>query len=210
MTSRTRTIEEIRTHLWKCVTSEGFRRGQGLGAEPPVFLAAYSPRLDSQIAELVEVLRGLAAEVGLKVGVFDVFQSFLDSVHQSGQADDYFELENAIAGLGKQRITASLESALDLKTVFAGPFNSFVGSENYDVIFVAGFTGAYPHVRASQVSAALEGLTHQAPVVLFVPGTTRNETGHLTLKLFDVLDERHNYRATDIFDYQPAPTRDNG
>lgn len=203
----TRTInnpEDIRTHLWRCITSEGFRRGQGLGAEPPLFLAPYPPKLDGEMSELLDGLRGLAVESGITVGIFNVFRSFMLAIHGTGQPDDYFKLEETMANLGKQRLTQALDSALDLDTVFSQPFNEFVAAGGYDVVFITGFTGAFPHVRASQVSVALEDLTHRCPVVVFVPGVTRNDSGHLTLKLFDVLDERHNYRATDIYEYEPA------
>lgn len=201
MSKKFNSIVEVRSHALACLTSKKFLSGRGLASQLPIFIAAYDPLETEESKALSSWLVAQSALAGVKVLPINVFSELVQSLSDQGILESVSEQERSKV-LSKKQIASAIRSAADLSNRIPSSLQSLIQADSPDALLLMGFDAAYPHFRVTEIVGILEEMQLQAPAIILFPGSFDNTLKSPVLKLFGEIDENHNYRALDLFNYE--------
>lgn len=194
-------LEEVRSHALACLTSEKFLAGRGLASQLPIFIAAHDPLENPESANLPHWLVQEALLAGVNVLHVDVFSELVFSLSDQGILDSVKTQEKEKV-LSKKQIASAIHSAADLAIRIPARLQSLIEAGKNDALLLSGLGASYPHFRVTEIVGILEEMQLKVPAVILFPGSFDNTLKSPVLKLFGEIDEDHNYRALDLFNYE--------
>lgn len=202
MSETKRSIDEAREHLKKCLTSEKFLGGQGLGAQVPIFVAAIDPKEDLKISDLGGWLVQQANLAGVQVKALDLFDELVTSLESQGILDPLLAREESSTLSGPQLIEA-IRAAAGLDALVEAKLQELCSGSNFRAVLFTGLGSVFPFFRINDLIALLENSQAPIPAVVFFPGEFSSSARSPELKIFSKISEYYNYRAIDVFSYEP-------
>lgn len=202
MSPSTRSIDEARAHLKDCLVSNKFLEGQGLGSQLPIFLAAIEPRDDFKSAELSRWLLEQSALFGIPVVAIDLFDELVASLEAKGILDALLSREESSA-LATSKLIEAIRAAAGMDELVENKLHDVRSNSNARALLITGLGSVFPFFRTSDIVGILEGIQIGIPSIVFFPGEFASNLRSPELKLFSKIPEYYNYRAIDIFSYEP-------
>jgi len=194
------TISERYEHLLKVMSSERFRKKEGLGNEVPFFICPFKPRETPEIEKLWHQLDNKLTESGIPVLDINLYDLAIEILKENDDWDYYLDEEEAMS---KERFKEELQSILDIETVFAPEIAARMDESTFDIMFITGVGEVFPYIRSHNILNNLQKIAKEKPTVMFFPGDYRHslESG-ASLELFELLRDDKYYRAFNIFHYE--------
>jgi hypothetical protein len=202
MSLSTRSIDEARAHLKDCLVSNKFLEGQGLGSQLPIFLAAIEPRDDVKSAELSRWLVEQSALLGVTVTAIDLFDELAASLEAKGILDALLSREESSA-LAASKLIEAIRAAAGMDELVQNKLQEVRSNSNARAFLITGLGSVFPFFRTSDLVGILESVQIGIPSIVFFPGEFASNLRSPELKLFSKIPEYYNYRAIDIFSYEP-------
>lgn len=202
MSDATRSIEEARAHLKECLASEKFLEGHGLGSQLPIFVAAIDPREDLKSAELSRWLVQQAALKGIRVTSFDLFEELTSSLKARGVLDELLAREEASL-LPISKLTEAIRAASGLEEIIDVKIREIRSNLETRAVLFTGLGSVFPYFRMNDLISLLENAQVGVPAIVFFPGEFASTLRSPEMKLFSKIPEYYNYRAIDLFSYEP-------
>ena len=197
-----RSIDEARAHLKECLTSEKFLGGQGLGSQLPIFIAAINPREDLKLAELSRWLVQQSALAGFEVARFDLFEELSSSLEAKGILEALLAREKSSL-LATSKLIEAIRAAAGMEELVQNKLQEIRSNNNATALLITGLGRVFPFFRTSDIVGLLESVQIGVPAIVFFPGEFASNLRSPELKLFSKIPEFYNYRAIDIFSYEP-------
>ena len=202
MIKKPQSIDNFRAHLLACLTSKKFLEGKSLGSQAPIFIAAHDSIFESENVNLPGWLVENSALKGSTVIHFDVFSEMIASLEDQGILTNLLNQERS-GFLGQRSLTVAIHSAAQLSKWISARIEKELLEKQATAIVFSGLGMGYPYFRASELVGILEISQLSIPAVVLFPGTFDSTLRSPLLKLFGQIDEIHNYRALDVFNYEP-------
>jgi hypothetical protein len=202
MIKKSQSKDDLRAHLLACLTSVKFLEGKSLGSQAPIFIAAHDSIFESEDSNLPGWLVGQAALTGSAIIHFDIFTELIASLEDQGILTNLLDQERS-GFLGQRSLNAAIHSAAQLSKWISARLQKELLENHAKAIVFSGLGAAYPYFRVSELVGILEVSQVSIPAVILFPGTFDSTFRSPVLKLFGQIDEIHNYRALDIFNYEP-------
>jgi hypothetical protein len=202
MNDALRSIDEARAHLKECLTSEKFLGGQGLGSQLPIFIAAINPREDLKSAELSRWLVQQSALMGTEVTRFDLFEELASSLEAQGILEVLLAREESSL-LAGSKLTQAIRAAAGLEELVENKLQEVRSNINARAVLITGLGSVFPFFRISDIVGLLESVQIGVPAIVLFPGEFASSLRSPELRLFSKIPEFYNYRAIDIFSYEP-------
>jgi hypothetical protein len=202
MSDAKRSVEEAREHLKKCLASEKFLGGQGLGSQLPIFVAAIEPREDLKLNDLGHWLVQQANLGGIHVSAFDLLDELASSLKAKGILDSLLASEQS-GILAGPKLTEAIRSVTGLDVIVESKLHELNQASNSRAILITGLGSVFPFFRVNDLIAILENAQLRLPTIVFFPGEFSSSLRSPELKLFSTISEYYNYRAIDVFSYEP-------
>lgn len=201
MIKKFNSIVDVRSHALSCLTSKKFLSGRGLASQLPIFIAAHDPLETEESRALPDWLVAQSLLAGVKVLSINVFSELAQSLSDQGILESVTEQE-AGQVLSRKQIASAIHSAAELSSRIPTKLRSLMEIDKPDALLLSGFEAAYPHFRVTEIVGILEEMQLQEPAIILFPGSFDNTLRSPVLKLFGEIDESHNYRALDLFNYE--------
>jgi hypothetical protein len=202
MIKKSQSKDNLRAHLLACLTSVKFLEGRSLGSQAPIFIAAHDPIFESEDNNLPGWLVSNAALMGSTIIHLDIFSELIASLEDQGILTNLLDQERS-GFLGQKSLTAAIHSAAQLSNWISARLQKELLENQAQAVVFSGLGAAYPYFRTSELVGILEIGQLSIPAVILFPGTFDGTLRSPVLKLFGQIDETHNYRALDIFNYEP-------
>lgn len=202
MSPSTRSIDQARAHLKDCLVSEKFLEGQGLGSQPPIFLAAIESRDDKKSVELSRWLVEQSALQGVSVKGIDLFSELVASLEDRGILETLLSREES-SGLAASKLIEAIRATAGMDELIQGKLQEVRSNSNARALLITGLGSVFPFFRTSDIVGILENVQVGIPAIIFFPGDFASNLRSPELKLFSKIPEYYNYRAIDIFTYEP-------
>lgn len=194
-------ITEVRSQTLACLTSRKFLEGRGLASQLPIFIAAHDPASSLESRNLANWLVTQASLQGIMVLHFDVFSELLLSLESQDLLGSLLEQEKK-GILQPKQLASVVHSAAELARRVPSNLKRLIAETNPNALLFSGFDEAFPHFRVPEIVTILESLQPGVPAILLYPGSYDNTLSSPVLKLFGEIEENHNYRALDLFNYE--------
>ncbi|MBS6934729.1 MAG: DUF1788 domain-containing protein [Actinomyces graevenitzii] len=196
---------------FQVLTSERFKKMEGLGNEVPFFVLRYKPdwepKADEELARLCRRLR----KEGYRLADVDVFALAVGIWKKSPVFEQMLSME---AQLDPEVFRAGLRGVIDVEGVLAPAIKKAVdeagGEGSVYAILLSGVHHLFPLVRTHLLLNCLQPLLGHVPLVVVFPGSYhQSSSSHSALVLFDKISQDNYYRAFDLVDFsltleQPA------
>ena len=202
MNGAVRSIDEARAHLKGCLTSEKFLGGQGLGSQLPIFIAAIDPREDLKLAELSRWLVQQSALAGFEVVRLDLFEQLSSSLEAQGILEVLLAREESSL-LGTSKLIDAIRAAAGMDDLIENKLQEIRLNSEAQALLITGLGSVFPFFRTSDIVGLLESVQVGVPAIVFFPGEFASNLRSPELRLFARIPEFYNYRAVDIFSYEP-------
>ncbi len=193
-------ISDRYEHLLKVMSSERFRKKEGLGNEVPFFICPFKPKETLEIEKLQQQLANRLTQSGIPVLVINLYDLVIEIMKENDDWDYYLEEEETMS---KERFKEELQSILDIETVFTPEIARKMKENSFDIMFITGVGEVFPYIRSHNILNNLQKIAKEKPTVMFFPGDYRHslESG-ASLELFELLRDDKYYRAFNIFHYE--------
>ena len=202
MSSSTRSIDEARAHLKDCLVSDKFLEGQGLGSQLTIFLAAIESRDDFKSVELSRWLVEQSALQGVPVTGIDLFGDLVASLKDRGILEALLSREESSV-LANSKLIEAIRAAAGMDELVQNKLQEVRSKSNARALLITGLGSVFPFFRTSDIVGILESVQVGIPSIVFFPGEFASNLRSPELKLFSKIPEFYNYRAIDIFSYEP-------
>lgn len=186
-------------HLLQVLSSDRFRRMQGLGNEVPFFICPFDPAESVAMEHVRHRLMNNLKRRGVTVLHIDLYDLVVDLLKQRGVWDRIIAAEPA---QDKKDLLEMLQTLLDPQTKLAPEIKARIAAETHDMVFLTGVGEVFPYIRSHTVLNNLQTVAKDTPLVMFFPGEYRQSvTLGSSLELFGRLHDDQYYRAFNIYDY---------
>lgn len=195
---------------FRVLTSERFKKMEGLGNEVPFFVLRYKPEweptVDEEIARLRRSLREerySLREARYRLAYIDVFALAVGIWKGSPFFNQMLAME---AQLDLDVFQAGLRGVIDVEGVLAPAIKKAVDKAeeegNVDAVLLSGVHHLFPLVRTHLLLNCLQPLLGRVPLVVTFPGSYhQSPSTHSALVLFDQISQDNYYRAFDLVDF---------
>lgn len=188
---------------FRVLTSERFKKMEGLGNEVPFFVLRYKPDWEPNVGEELARLRRRLREERYRLADVDVFALAVDIWKSSPVFDQMLSME---AQLDSDTFRAGLSGVIDVEGVLAPAIKRAVdeagGEDHVDAILLQGVHHLFPLVRTHLLLNCLQPLLGRMPLVVTFPGSYhQSPSTHSALVLFDQISQDNYYRAFDLVDF---------
>ncbi|MDD4950487.1 DUF1788 domain-containing protein [Sulfuricurvum sp.] len=187
-------------HLLSVMSSERFKKKEGLGNEVPFFICPFKTKETVEIEKLQRQLANKLTQSGVPVLEINLYDLAIEILKENDDWDYYLEQE---VEMTKDRFKEELQSILDIETVFTPEIAKKMKNATFDIMFITGVGEVFPYIRSHNILNNLQKIAKDKPTVMFFPGDYRHslETG-ASLELFEKLRDDKYYRAFNIFHYE--------
>lgn len=193
---------------FRVLTSERFKKMEGLGNEVPFFVLRYKPEWEPTVDEELARLRRSLREERYSLTYIDVFALAVGIWKGSPFFDQMLAME---AQLDLDVFQAGLRGVIDVEGVLAPAIKKAVdedetgGEGNVDAVLLSGVHHLFPLVRTHLLLNCLQPLLGRVPLVVTFPGSYhQSPSTHSALVLFDQISQDNYYRAFDLVDFSPT------
>jgi hypothetical protein len=188
---------------FRVLTSERFKKMEGLGNEVPFFVLRYKPEWEPTVDEELARLRRRLREERHRLADIDVFALAVGIWKDSPVFDQMLSME---AQLDLDVFQAGLRGVIDVEGVLAPAIKKAVdeagGEDNVDAVLLSGVHHLFPLVRTHLLLNCLQSLLGRVPLVVTFPGSYhQSPSTHSALVLFDQISQDNYYRAFDLVDF---------
>ena len=195
---------------FRVLTSERFKKMEGLGNEVPFFVLRYKPEweptVDEELARLRRRLREerySLREARYRLAYIDVFALAVGIWKGSPFFNQMLAME---AQLDLDVFQAGLRGVIDVEGVLAPAIKKAVDKAeeegNVDAVLLSGVHHLFPLVRTHLLLNCLQPLLGRVPLVVTFPGSYhQSPSTHSALVLFDQISQDNYYRAFDLVDF---------
>ena len=188
---------------FRVLTSERFKKMEGLGNEVPFFVLRYKPEWEPTVDEELSRLRRRLREERYRLADIDVFALAVDIWKGSPFFDQMLAMEKT---LPPETFRDALSKVIDVEGLLAPAIKKAVdevgGEDNVDAILLSGVHHLFPLVRTHLLLNCLQPLLGHAPLVVTFPGSYhQSPSTHSALVLFDRISPDNYYRALDLVDF---------
>ena len=193
-------ISERYEHLLKVMSSERFRKKEGLGNEVPFFICPFKPKETPELEKIEHQLANKLTQLGIPVLEVNLYDLAIEILKENDDWDYYLEEEEH---MDKERFKEELQSILDIETVLAPEIARKMKESSFEMMFIMGVGEVFPYIRSHNILNNLQKIAKEKPTVMFFPGDYRYslESG-ASLELFEKLRDDKYYRAFNIFHYE--------
>ena len=193
-------ISERYEHLLKVMSSERFRKKEGLGNEVPFFICPFKPKETPEVEKIEHQLASKLTQLGIPVLEVNLYDLAIEILKENDDWDYYLEEEEH---MDKERFKEELQSILDIETVLAPEIARKMKESSFEMMFIMGVGEVFPYIRSHNILNNLQKIAKEKPTVMFFPGDYRYslESG-ASLELFEKLRDDKYYRAFNIFHYE--------
>lgn len=187
-------------HLKKVLSSERFRKKQGLGNEVPFFICPYLPQEDVEMKQLQRQLVHSLHNDGMQILVIDLYDLSIDLLKKRGIWEQILKIETKKP---KEQIKGLLQNTLDPETHLVPAIAEKMRAEHFDVLFLTGVGEVFPFIRSHNILNNLQIVAKEQPTLMFFPGAyVHTLEGGASLELFGILQDDKYYRAFNIYHYE--------
>ncbi|WP_314128967.1 BREX protein BrxB domain-containing protein [Schaalia odontolytica] len=188
---------------FRVLTSECFKRMEGLGNEVPFFVLRYKPEWEPTVDEELSRLRRRLREERYRLADIDVFALAAGFWMSSPAFCRMLSMEATL--LPPERFRRALSRVIDVESVLAPAIKEAVveagGEDSVDAVLLSGVHHLFPLVRTHLLLNCLQPLLGRVPLVVTFPGSYhQSPSTHSALVLFDQISQDNYYRAIDLVD----------
>jgi hypothetical protein len=195
-----KSISDRYEHLLSVMSSERFKKKEGLGNEVPFFICPFKTKETVEIEKIQRQLANKLTQSGVPVLEINLYDLAVEILKENDDWDYYLEQE---VGMTKERFKEELQSILDIETVFTPEIAKKMKNATFDIMFITGVGEVFPYIRSHNILNNLQKVAKEKPTVMFFPGDYKHslESG-ASLELFEKLRDDKYYRAFNIFHYE--------
>ena len=196
-----KTVEERFDHLFAVLSSERFRRREGLGNEVPFFVAPYPPEQETQMEAAIEdlLIKPLRIQHGITVIHLNLYDLCVEILKENGVWDDILAVESEIS-LDEKLET--MKNCVEPKEFLIPKILEKLEGKDYAALLLSGAGTVYPFLRTHTIFENLQSSIKDRPTVLLFPGCYNySESNGRVLNLFGEFDDDRYYRAFNLDDY---------
>lgn len=188
---------------FRVLTSERFKKMEGLGNEVPFFVLRYKPEWEPTVDEELSRLRRRLREERYRLADIDVFALAVGIWKGSPFYDQMLAMEKT---LPPETFRDALSKVIDVEGLLAPAIKTAVdeagGEDSVDAILLSGVHHLFPLVRTHLLLNCLQPLLGRVPLVVTFPGSYhQSPSTHSALVLFDQISQDNYYRAFDLVDF---------
>lgn len=202
MNVTTRSLEEARSHLKECLASQKFLEGNGLGSQLPIFVAAIEPKDDLKSEELCLWLVQQSKLAGIEITTVDIFEELVSSLKTQEILEVILQQESENL-LPQPKLIAAIRAASRLSGMIEIKLGNLKSKFDTRALLFSGLGSAFPYFRINDLIVLLEKVQLGIPVIVIFPGNFASTLRSPELSLFSKIPEHYNYRAIDIYSYEP-------
>lgn len=193
-------INERYDHLYNVMSSQKFKKKEGLGNEVPFFICPFKPKDYEQIDKMKSQLFNRLNETGTSILEINLYDFAIDILKANDDFDFLIEEEK---NMTKDRLKEELQSILDVETVFMQEIDLLMKKSSFEIMFITGVGEVFPYIRSHNILNNLQKVAREKPTVMFFPGDYKHslESG-ASLELFELLRDDKYYRAFNIYHYE--------
>ena len=185
---------------YRVLTSERFKKMEGLNNEVPFFVLRYKPDWEPNVGEELSRLRRRLREERYHLADIDVFALAVEIWKGSPFFGQMLSMEE---GLPPETFRDALSKVIDVEGMLAPAIKRAVdeagGEENVDAVLLS---GVHHLVRTHMLLNCLQPLLGRVPLVVTFPGSYhQSPSTHSALVLFDQISQDNYYRAFDLVDF---------
>ena len=186
---------------FRVLTSERFKKMEGLNNEVPFFVLRYKPEWEPTVDDELSRLRRRLREERYRLADIDVFTLAAGFWMSSPAFGRMLSTEATL--LPPERFRRALSRVIDVESVLAPAIKRAVdesgGEENVDAVLLSGVHHLFPLVRTHLLLNCLQPLLGRVPLVVTFPGSYhQSPSTHSALVLFDQVSQDNYYRAFDL------------
>ena len=186
---------------FRVLTSERFKKMEGLNNEVPFFVLRYKPEWEPTVDEELSRLRRRLREERYRLADIDVFALAAGFWMSSPAFGRMLSTEATLRP--PERFRRALSRVIDVESVLAPAIKRAVdeagGEENVDAVLLSGVHHLFPLVRTHLLLNCLQPLLGRVPLVVTFPGSYhQSPSTHSALVLFDQVSQDNYYRAFDL------------
>jgi len=188
---------------FRVLTSERFKKMEGLGNEVPFFVLRYKPDWEPTVDEELSRLRRRLREERYRLADVDVFSLAVCIWKSSPFFEQMLSTEEE---LPPDTFRDALSNVIDVEGLLAPAIKKTVddagGEDNVDAVLLSGVHHLFPLVRTHLLLNCLHPLLGRLPLVVTFPGSYhQSPSTHSALVLFDQISQDNYYRAFDLVDF---------
>lgn len=188
---------------FRVLTSERFKKMEGLGNEVPFFVLRYKPDWEPTVDEELSRLRRRLREERYRLADIDVFSLAVCIWKSSPFFEQMLSMEEA---LPPETFRDALSNVIDVEGFLAPAIKKAVddvgGEDSVDTVMLSGVHHLFPLVRTHLLLNCLQPLLGRVPLVVTFPGSYhQSPSTHSALVLFDQISQDNYYRAFDLVDF---------
>lgn len=185
---------------YRVLTSERFKKMEGLNNEVPFFVLRYKPEWEPTVDEELSRLRRRLREEHYRLTDVDVFALAVEIWKGSPFFGQMLSMEE---GLPPETFRDALSKVIDVESVLAPAIKRAVdeagGEDSVDTVLLSGVHHLFPLVRTHMLLNCLQPLLGRVPLVVTFPGSYhQSPSTHSALVLFDQISQDNYYRAFDL------------
>lgn len=188
---------------FRVLTSERFKKMEGLGNEVPFFVLRYKPDWEPSVDEELSRLRRRLREERYRLADIDVFSLAVSIWKSSLFFEQMLSMEEE---LPPETFRDALSNVIDVEGLLAPAIKKAVddvgGEDSVDAVMLSGVHHLFPLVRTHLLLNCLQPLLGRLPLVVTFPGSYhQSPSTHSALVLFDQISQDNYYRAFDLVDF---------
>jgi hypothetical protein len=188
---------------FRVLTSERFKKMEGLGNEVPFFVLRYKPDWEPSVDEELSRLRRRLREERYRLADIDVFSLAVSIWKSSPFFEQMLSMEEE---LPPETFRDALSNVIDVEGLLAPAIKKAVddvgGEDSVDAVMLSGVHHLFPLVRTHLLLNCLQPLLGRLPLVVTFPGSYhQSPSTHSALVLFDQISQDNYYRAFDLVDF---------
>lgn len=187
---------------FRVLTSERFKKMEGLNNEVPFFVLRYKPEWEPTVDDELSRLRRSLREERYRLADVDVFALAVGIWKGSPFFEQMLAMEKT---LPPETFRDALSKVIDVEDLLAPAIKEAVdeagGEDSVDAVLLSGVHHLFPLVRTHLLLNCLQPLLGSAPLVVTFPGSYhQSPSTHSALVLFDQISPDNYYRAFDLVD----------
>ena len=187
-------------HLLQVISSDRFRKKQGLGNEIPFFICPYLPECENDMKKMEKQLINQLADKGITALQVNLYDLAIELIQGRGLWDRILKDEQKIT---KEKLKELLQGVLDLEQYIVPAIAQKIDQKPFEVMFITGVGEVFPYIRTHNLLNNLQSTAKEKPTILFFPGQyTHSSEGGSSLDLFGRLHDDKYYRAFNIYQYK--------
>ena len=146
-------MAEQEKHLLQVISSERFRKKEGLGNEVAHFIYDYAPSQALHVEGMKKRLKNvLATQHGMTVVEINLYELCMELLERRNLKDRVIAAEPE---MDKEEFLGLLQNVLDPQTHLAPAIAQKLSGEEFDLVFLTGVGEVFPFIRSHTVLLSL-------------------------------------------------------